>query len=300
MTVTGRIPPWTLAVIAMFSIQSGSALSISLFDEIGPAGTAWLRMALGAIILVAIARPSVRGLDRSQWLSLLGLGVATGAMTTAFLSALDRLPLGTTVSIEFLGPLTVAAIAGRSVRAALWPLLALVGVVLLTEPWQGDFEWIGVGFALIAAFGWGCYIVMTQRVGDRFSGIKGLALSMPIAALTSTFIGLPQAWGNLTWGVVGVGVILALLTPVFPFALEMAALRKMSKRAFGTLMAVEPAIAAAIGMLILIQIPDPLHLVGMVCVIVAGIVTQRDSSRPELLVDIPGQVSADTDSEKSS
>lgn len=295
-----RIPPWTLAVIAMLSIQSGSALSISLFDDIGPAGTAWLRMALGAVILVVIVRPSVRLLTRSQWVSLLGLGVASGVMTSAFLSALDRLPLGTTVSIEFLGPLTVAALAGKSVRAALWPLLALLGVILLTEPWRGDFEWVGVGFALIAALGWAFYIVMTQRVGDRFSGLEGLALSMPIAALTATFIGLPQAWGNLTWGVVGVGVILALLTPVFPFALEMAALRKMSKRAFGTLMAVEPAIAAAIGMLILIQIPDPLHLVGMVCVIVAGVVTQRDSSRPELLVDIPGQVAASADSNKPS
>ena len=295
-----RIPPWTLAVIAMFSIQSGSALSISLFDDIGPAGTAWLRMALGAVILVVIVRPSIRSLNRSQWVSLLGLGVASGVMTSAFLSALDRLPLGTTVSIEFLGPLTVAAIAGKSLRAALWPLLALVGVILLTEPWRGDFEWVGVGFALIAALGWAFYIVMTQRVGDRFSGLEGLALSMPIAALTATFIGLPQAWGHLTWGVVGVGVILALLTPVFPFALEMAALRKMSKRAFGTLMAVEPAIAAAIGMLVLIQIPDPLHLVGMVCVIVAGVVTQRDSSRPELLVDIPGQVTPGAHSEKAS
>ncbi len=295
-----RIPPWTLAVIAMFSIQSGAALSISLFDDIGPAGTAWLRMALGAVILVVIVRPSIRSLNRSQWVSLLGLGVASGVMTSAFLSALDRLPLGTTVSIEFLGPLTVAAIAGKSLRAALWPLLALVGVILLTEPWRGDFEWVGVGFALIAALGWAFYIVMTQRVGDRFSGLEGLALSMPIAALTATFIGLPQAWGHLTWGVVGVGVILALLTPVFPFALEMAALRKMSKRAFGTLMAVEPAIAAAIGMLVLVQIPDPLHLVGMVCVIVAGVVTQRDSSRPELLVDIPGQVTQGADTEKAS
>lgn len=257
-------------------------------------------MALGALILVVIVRPSIRSLNRSQWVSLLGLGVASGVMTSAFLSALDRLPLGTTVSIEFLGPLTVAAIAGKSLRAALWPLLALVGVILLTEPWRGDFEWVGVGFALIAALGWAFYIVMTQRVGDRFSGLEGLALSMPIAALTATFIGLPQAWGHLTWGVVGVGVILALLTPVFPFALEMAALRKMSKRAFGTLMAVEPAIAAAIGMLVLIQIPDPLHLVGMVCVIVAGVVTQRDSSRPELLVDIPGQVTPGADSEKAS
>ena len=126
--VLNRVPAWTLAVVAMLSIQLGSALSISLFPAVGPAGTAWLRLTLGAIILLLLVRPSLRLVNRGNLVGLLGLGASTGVMTSAFLSALDRIPLGTTVAIEFLGPLTVAALSGKNVRAALWPLLALVGV----------------------------------------------------------------------------------------------------------------------------------------------------------------------------
>jgi len=260
---------------------------MSLFDRIGPAGTAWLRLALGAIVLWVIVRPQWRVITRHNLPGLLGLGIATGVMTSAFLSALERIPLGTTVSIEFLGPLTVAAIAGRNVKAALWPAVALIGVVLLTEPWSGVVEWLGVGFALLAAAGWASYIVLTQHVGDRFSGIQGLALATPVAALTAAFVGVPQAWGHITIEVILWGVVLAILTPVFPFALEMLALKRMNQRAFGTLMAVEPAIAAGIGALVLLQIPDALHAVGIALVIAAGVATQRQAERPKPFVDLP-------------
>ncbi len=158
----------------MLSIQTGSALSISLFPAVGPAGTAWLRLSLGAVILLLLVRPSVSLIRRDNIVGLLSLGAATGVMTSAFLSALDRIPLGTTVAIEFLGPLTVAALSGKNIRAALWPLLALVGVVFLTRPWTGAVDLIGVAFALLAATCWGLYIVFTQQVGDRFSGIQVL------------------------------------------------------------------------------------------------------------------------------
>ncbi len=250
-----RVPPWTLAVVAMLSIQTGSALSISLFPAVGPAGTAWLRLSLGAVILLLLVRPSVSLIRRDNLVGLLSLGAATGVMTSAFLSALDRIPLGTTVAIEFLGPLTVAALSGKNIRAALWPLLALVGVVLLTRPWTGAVDLVGVAFALLAAACWGLYIVFTQRVGDRFSGIQGLALATPVAAVTAAVVGVPQAWGNLSLEVLAWGVVLAILTPVFPFALEMLALKRMNTRAFGTLMAVEPGVATGIGLLLLLQCP---------------------------------------------
>lgn len=281
-----RVPAWTLAVVAMLSIQSGSALSISLFPAIGPAGTAWLRLTLGALLLLAIVRPSVALVTRDNVWSLVGLGVATGAMTSAFLAALDRIPLGTTVAIEFLGPLTVAAISGKNLRAALWPLLALGGVVMLTRPWTGQVDLVGVGFALVAALCWGLYIVFTQNVGDRFSGIRGLALATPIAALTASVVGVGQAWGNLSVEVLAWGLLLAVLTPVFPFALEMLALKRMNTRAFGTLMAVEPAVATAIGLAVLLQIPELLDAVGIAMVVAAGVATQRDAGRPPLL-DLP-------------
>ncbi|CAI8292785.1 MAG: Threonine/homoserine exporter RhtA [Cellulomonadaceae bacterium TMED98] len=282
----GQVPAWSLAVVAMLSIQTGSALSISLFPAVGPAGTAWLRLSLGAVILLLLVRPKLSLIRRDNVLGLLGLGAATGVMTSAFLSALERIPLGTTVAIEFLGPLTVAALSGKNVRAAIWPVVALVGVVLLTRPWTGSVDLVGVAFAALAAICWGLYIVFTQQVGDRFRGIQGLALATPVAAVTASFVGVPQAWGNLSWEVLAWGVVLAVLTPVFPFALEMLALKRMNTRAFGTLMAVEPGVATGIGLLLLFQVPSVLDAMGILLVVLAGIATQRDASRPPLL-DLP-------------
>ena len=282
----GQVPAWSLAVVAMLSIQTGSALSISLFPAVGPAGTAWLRLSLGAVILLLLVRPKLSLIRRDNVLGLLGLGAATGVMTSAFLSALERIPLGTTVAIEFLGPLTVAALSGKNVRAAIWPVVALVGVVLLTRPWTGSVDLVGVAFAALAAVCWGLYIVFTQQVGDRFRGIQGLALATPVAAVTASLVGVPQAWGNLSWEVLAWGVVLAVLTPVFPFALEMLALKRMNTRAFGTLMAVEPGVATGIGLLLLFQIPSVLDAMGILLVVLAGIATQRDASRPPLL-DLP-------------
>ena len=270
----------------MLSIQTGSALSISLFPAVGPAGTAWLRLSLGAVILLLLVRPKLSLIRRDNVLGLLGLGAATGVMTSAFLSALERIPLGTTVAIEFLGPLTVAALSGKNVRAAIWPVVALMGVVLLTRPWTGSVDLVGVAFAALAAACWGLYIVFTQQVGDRFRGIQGLALATPVAAVTASFVGVPQAWGNLSWEVLAWGVVLAVLTPVFPFALEMLALKRMNTRAFGTLMAVEPGVATGIGLLLLFQVPSVLDAMGILLVVLAGIATQRDASRPPLL-DLP-------------
>lgn len=282
----GQVPAWSLAVVAMLSIQTGSALSISLFPAVGPAGTAWLRLSLGAVILLLLVRPKLSLIRRDNVLGLLGLGAATGVMTSAFLSALERIPLGTTVAIEFLGPLTVAALSGKNVRAAIWPVVALVGVVLLTRPWTGSVDLVGVAFAALAAVCWGLYIVFTQQVGDRFRGIQGLALATPVAAVAASFVGVPQAWGNLSWEVLAWGVVLAVLTPVFPFALEMLALKRMNTRAFGTLMAVEPGVATGIGLLLLFQVPSVLDAMGILLVVLAGIATQRDASRPPLL-DLP-------------
>ena len=237
-------------------------------------------------MLLLLVRPKLSLIRRDNVLGLLGLGAATGVMTSAFLSALERIPLGTTVAIEFLGPLTVAALSGKNVRAAIWPVVALVGVVLLTRPWTGSVDLVGVAFAALAAICWGLYIVFTQQVGDRFRGIQGLALATPVAAVTASFVGVPQAWGNLSWEVLAWGVVLAVLTPVFPFALEMLALKRMNTRAFGTLMAVEPGVATGIGLLLLFQVPSVLDAMGILLVVLAGIATQRDASRPPLL-DLP-------------
>lgn len=277
--VTGQVPPWIMAVAAMVSIQLGSALSVDLIDTAGPAGTAWLRLSMGAVLLVAFARPRLRAIRRADLPALLGLGVATGAMTMSFLASIERIPLGTAVAIEFLGPLTVAAVRSHSTRALVWPALALLGVVLLTEPWHGSVNLTGVGFAALAGVGWGTYIVLTQRIGDRFTGITGLAFTIPIAAATTAILGVPQATGQLTAGVLIAALGLAVLVPVLPFALEMLALRRMTHAAFGTLMALEPAIGTLLGLVVLSQNPAIAQVVGIALVVLAAVAAQRDGRR---------------------
>ncbi|MBO2989296.1 EamA family transporter [Leucobacter tardus] len=279
-----------MAVAAMMLIQVSNALSVSVIAAIGPAGTAWLRMCFGTLFLWAIARPALRSIRARDIPNLVALGAATGGMTTLFLAAIDRIPLGTAVAIEFLGPLTVAAIASTHRRALIWPVLALAGVVLLTEPWHGDIDLVGVGFALAAAVCWAFYNVFTQRVGDRFSGISGLSLTIPIGALLTMPFGLPQVvTGDFSWGVLGLVAGIALITPVVSFGLEMLALRRMTHSAFGTLLSIEPAFGVIMGLLLLSQSPTILQVIGIAVVIVAGIAAQRGGIRDRL----PG-VASDT------
>ncbi|MUN62824.1 EamA family transporter [Kocuria sediminis] len=273
------VPPWGLAVAAMLSIQLGSALSVDLIDTVGPAGTAWLRLSAGALIFLVLARPPLRSVRRPDVPALLGLGITTGVMTTGFLAAIERIPLGTAVAIEFLGPLTVAAARSHSLRALARPGLALAGVVLLTEPWHGRIDLAGIGFAGLAAVGWGCYILLTQRIGDRFNGIDALSMTVPVAAVTAAVIGVPQAAGHITPGVLAAAAGLALLLPVLPFALEMLALRRMTPTAFGTLMAVEPAFGVLLGLLVLHQQPSGVQTAGILLVVLAGAAAQRGGRR---------------------
>ncbi|WP_461188529.1 EamA family transporter [Arthrobacter sp. Z4-13] len=274
------VPPWGLAVTAILSVQLGSALSVNMIEAVGPAGTAWLRLSMGALILLAIGRPPLRSIRRPDVLPLLGLGITTGVMTVGFLAAVEHIPLGTAVAIEFLGPLTVAAVRSHNRAALAWPALALVGVVLLTQPWRGDFNPTGVAWAALAAIGWGVYILLTQRIGDRFSGIGALTLTVPIAAVAAAVVGIPQAAGHLSLDILAAAAGLAILLPVLPFALEMLALRRMTPTAFGTLMALEPAVGVLLGLVILHQQPSAIQVVGILLVVFAGAAAQRGGRRP--------------------
>ena len=276
---TATVPPWGLAMAAMLSVQLGSALSVPLISTVGPAGTAWLRLSMGALVFLALARPPLRAVRRHELPALLGLGVTTGMVTIAFLAAIERIPLGTAVAVEFLGPLTVAAVRSHSRRALAWPTVALMGVVLLSEPWHGDINPAGIGFAALAAAGWGAYILLTQRIGDRYTGITGLSLTVPVAAATAAVLGLPQAAGHLTPGVLATAAGLAILLPVLPFAFELVALRHLTPTAFGTLMALEPAIGVLLGLLVLHQTPSATQVVGILLVVLAGTAAQRGGRR---------------------
>ena len=282
------VPPWGMAIGAMLSVQLGSALSVGLIDSIGAGGTAWLRLTMGALIFIAIARPPLRSIRRADLPALLALGIATGLMTTVFLAAIARIPLGTAVAIEFLGPLTVAAARSHNRRALAWPALALLGVIMLTEPWHGAINPAGVGFAAQSAIGRGSNIVLTQHDGDRIGGIDSLSITITIAAATAAVVGIPQASGHLSPSIIAAALGLAVLLPVLPFALEMLALRQMTPTAFGTLMALEPAIGLLLGLIVLAQTPSPTQLAGILLVVLAGAAAQRGGRRRR--DDVPADV----------
>ena len=284
---SSAVPPWMLAVGAMFSVQLGSALSVPLIEQVGAAGTAWLRLSFGALFFLAVARPAWRSIRRGDLPALLVLGVVSGLVTICFLAAIARIPLGTAVAIEFLGPLSVAAVRSRRARALLWPALALLGVLALTEPWHGEIDAIGVLFAGLGAVGWAAFIVLTQHVGDRHTGLSALSVTVPVAALTAAVPGIPQASGHLTLDVLAAAAGLALLYPVLQYALDLLALRRMTQSAFGVLMALEPAVGVLLGLLVLSQQPSHVQLVGMVLVVIAGAAAQRGGRRNPVVQLVP-------------
>jgi inner membrane transporter RhtA len=263
-----------MAVASMLCVQLGLAVSVGLFDDVGPQGAACLRLTWAGVIALALVRPRRGTYSPAAVRGGVALGVVTAGVTMLFMAAVAHLPLGTAVALEFLGPLGIAVLRGRGLRAG-WPLLAACGVVLLTQPWQGDVPAVGVAYALGAASCWAAYIVLTQRVGEAASGIKGLAISMPVAAVVSCSVAGPSLASALTPGLAAAGLGLAVLLPVVPFALEMLALRRLDAGAFGTLMALEPAFGAGVGLFVLGQVPGLLAGVGTACVVGAGIAAAR-------------------------
>jgi inner membrane transporter RhtA len=267
-----------LAVGSMLCVQLGLAASVGLFDRVGPEGAAWVRLLWAGVLLLVLVRPRPSAFSRSALLACVGLGVVTAGLTLFFMAAVARLPLGTASALEFLGPLGVAVLRGGRGRLV-WPASAAVGVLLLTEPWHGGVDPVGVGFALAAAVCWAAYILLTQRVGDEVAGLRGLAVSMPVAALVATAAVGPAVLGRITPDVLLIGLGLAVLLPVVPFSLELLALRRLTTAAFGTLMSLEPAIALLVGLVVLGQRPGLAPVVGIAFVVAAGIGAERTGAR---------------------
>ena len=267
-----------MALASMTCVQLGLAVSIGLMDQLGAAGVALLRLAWAGAVLLVLVRPRPSAFTRSSLLSCVALGVVTAGITMLFMASVERLPLGTASALEFLGPLGVAIARGRG-TARTWAVVAAAGVLLLTEPWRGVVDPIGVAFALGAACCWAAYILLTQKVGDELTGLQGLAISMPLAALVATAVAGPSVLTALTPEIVLAGLGLALLLPVIPFALELSALRRLTTAAFGTMMSLEPAIALAVGLLLLGQVPGWVPVAGIGLVVAAGIGAERTGAR---------------------
>jgi inner membrane transporter RhtA len=285
----------SLAIASMLCVQLGLAASVGLLDALGPQGVAWIRLAWAGVILLVIVRPRPRDFDARSFRTTVLLGVVTAAVTLLFMAAVARLPLGTAAAIEFLGPLGVAAARSKGAARA-WPVLAAIGVVLLTQPWRGTSDVFGIALALGAAACWAAYILLTQRVGDAVTGLKGLAVSMPVAGLTATLVVLvlpgQRVFAALDAWLLLVGLGLAFLLPVIPFAFEMLALRRLTTAAFGTLMALEPAFALIIGLVILRQVPNPLAVLGIAFVVGAGIGVERTGAARSAAERVDPQLSS--------
>lgn len=276
------LDPVVLAVLAIISVQFGNALAGSLFAQVGPLGAAALRLALAAVILVAVIRPRVRGWDRRTWLGVGMLGVGLAGMNALIYVAIDSIPIGVAVTIELLGPLGVAVAGTRRWRDLVWVGLAAVGVILLGVDLDGSggLALIGVLAAGGAAVFWALYIVASARLGPRARGVDALAAAMVVAAVLVVPVGaLPAAQA-----VAGAPVLLpafagiAVMTSAVPYALEFIALTSMPTRVFGVLSSLGPAVPALAGLLVLGQTLAPLQLVAIAAVV--GACVGAVSSRP--------------------
>ena len=240
-----------LVILAVASLQIGAAFAVELFDELGPAGAAFGRLAFAAVILVAWWRPKLRGKPVG---TAVAFGLALGAMNLCIYEAMDRIPLGVAVTFEFIGPLGVAVVGSRRPLDLLWVALAALGILGLADYSGGSLDTVGVAFALAAGVLWAAYIVLSQRTGALFPGGSGLAIAMAVGALLVAPFGIADAGGELLQPeLLGAILAVAIASSVLPYSLELEALRRLPKRVFGVLMSLEPAVAALAGFVVLGQ-----------------------------------------------
>jgi inner membrane transporter RhtA len=270
----GAIPPPAQVLVGILSIQVGAAVAKQLFGVVGSAGAVALRLFFAAAVLLLVWRPSLR-LSRRTWAVVLGYGVVLGGMNLCFYIAIGTIPLGIAVTIEFLGPLAVALAGSRKLMDGLWALLAAGGVVLLTEG-RGDLHLAGILFAIAAAVFWGLYILMGAALGRHTAEGNGLALGMAVAALITVPVGVVGGGtALLSPSVLILGLLVALLSSVIPYSLELEALRRIPPRVFGILLSLEPAVAALVGLVVLQESLGPWQWVAVLCVVGASVGATR-------------------------
>ena len=274
--------PLALVLGAVVSVQFGGAVAATLVPQIGAAGAVVLRLGIGAVVLGLVARPSLRGHTAGAWRTVLLFGVALGAMNWSFYGSLGRLPIGVAVTIEFVGPLTLAAVLSRRRRDLGAVLAAALGVLLisqaLTVPWR-ELDLLGIGLALLAGACWAAYVVFSQRTGAAFPALDGLAIAMVVALAVVFPAGIRTA-GEWDGPILAKGAAVAVLSSVLPYSFELLALRRLSQRVFGILLSLEPAFAALAGLLVLGQRLSPLQLVGMGFVVAASALVMGGGAGP--------------------
>lgn len=270
------IPPWLLVLGSILSVQVGAAIAKGLFGVVSPTTMVWLRLLTSTVVLLLIARPRLRGRTRRDWLVAVGFGTVLATMNWAIYHSFARIPLGLAVTIEFLGPLSVAVFGSRRARDLIWAGLAAVGVVLLGFG-PAQLDWVGVGLAAAAGVAWAGYILLAARTGQSWQGVSGLAVASTVAVgLVSVPLllegGAADLGGVNVWLI---GAAVGLLSSVVPYSLELHALRAMPARTFGILMSLEPAAAALTALVLLSEKLGWLEWLAIACVVFASVGATR-------------------------
>ncbi len=275
-----NLPPVPAVLLAIISVQSGAAIAKTLFPAIGAAGTASIRIGISALILLLAYRPNLFQITPKQWKIVIPYGLSLGAMNLIFYLAIERIPIGLAVTLEFIGPLLVAIIGSRRLIDYCWVLLAAMGIVLIA-PWSNDkIDLLGVLFALLAGALWAAYIVLGGKISKIMNGGQAVSTGMLFAAILILPFGLLEnGLSNLTPKFFGMGVALALLSSAIPFTLEMKALGQLPPRTFSILMSLEPAAAAICAFIFLGENLSFYEILAVVCVVIASAGSTLTSKR---------------------
>src|SRR4051812_43332238 len=220
----------------------------------------------------------MRGRTRGDWLVVVAFGLVLGLMNWSIYQSFARIPIGIAVTLEFVGPLTLAVAGSRQARDLLWVGLAGLGVLLLgVQP--DDLDWAGVAFALLAAACWAAYILLSAQTGSRWAGVDGLAMASLVATLLLTPVTLGRYADQLADGrIIVLGALVGLLSSVIPYTCELIALRTLRPAVFSILMSLEPAAAALAGLIVVHELLGPVQLLAMACVVVASVGATRSGA----------------------
>lgn len=279
-TPAGQAQAVWLVIGGIVSVQVGAAIAKDLFPLIPPTAMVWLRLVTSAVILLAIARPRLRGRTATDWRVALAFGVSLMTMNWAIYQSFARIPLGIAVTIEFLGPLAVAVLGSRRPRDLVWVALAAAGVALLGLG-PGDLTLAGVLFALLAGVAWAAYILLSARTGQQWPGISGLAVASVVGAVVLAPPAMLDAgWDLLDPKILALGVAIGLLSSVIPYSFELKALRRIPPRVFGVLMSLEPAAAALAALVLLAEFLTVLQWAAVACVVAASVGATRTAPPP--------------------
>jgi inner membrane transporter RhtA len=252
-------------------VQFGSAIGTKLFGTIGPSGAVLLRLVFASIALVLLWRPSVRARNRHDLALVALFGFVLAAMNVSFYESLQRIPLGIAVTIEFVGPLTVALVGSRRKLDFLWVALAALGIVALMRGETHGLNTVGVILALTAGCLWGSYIIVNARLGKSFADGSGLALAMCVGSVLALPVGVAEGGANLLHPhSLLLGAAVGMLSSAIPYTFEVEALRRIAKAVFGVLMSLEPAMAALAGFIVIGQSLSARELAGIALVVAAS------------------------------